>query len=265
MGHALPVELKQEIVGTARKNDPDFAFWDENFSISHHSREEGYNAVFGFLWVDEHHPAKIKAFAHRAAREGFAIPFFATPENHNTPRASARPGGLTYAKWAMVINAFLPGIPFIHSGYELGEVHPINTGLDFTLDQLRHLPSEKLPLFSEYGYDWLNKGQFTAWVQKVLTIRKKYKALVVNEQPQSFVMLHGQNEHILAFGRVSDNNKKRIAVVANTNYTSSEQAAIRLDTSKKQIQDLLTSKKIRLNDGYLNVALQAGQCLVFEY
>lgn len=265
MGHALPIDLKSEMVKAARDTDPDFAFWDENFSISHHSREEGYNAVFGFLWVDEHHPSKIKAFCRRTSTEGFAIPFFATPENHNTPRAASRPGGLTYSKWAIVVNSFLPGIPFIHSGYELAETYPINTGLDFTLAQLKQLPSEKLPLFSDYGYDWLNKEHISLWVMKVMDLRGKYKQIVVDDNPQSFVMLHDHNEHVLAFARISGMPKKRIAVVTNTNYHSNEQVAVKLDTSKKQIRDLLSSKKFSLKDAHLHATLHPGQCLVFEY
>jgi glycosidase len=265
MGHALPMELKSEMVKIARQNDSDFAFWDENFSISHRSREEGYNAVFGFLWIDEHHPSKIKAFCRRASTEGFAIPFFATPENHNTPRAAARPGGLAYARWAMVVNSFLPGIPFIHSGNELAETYPINTGLDFTREQLKHLPSEKLPLFSEYAYNWLNKEQISFWVKKVMEVRKKYRTIIANDKPHSFIMLHDHNEHILAFARVSQNPRKRVAVVTNTNYHSNEPAAVKLETSEKYVQDLLSSKKFPVKDNLLHATLQAGQCLVFEY
>jgi hypothetical protein len=77
--------------------------------------------------------------------------------------------------------------------------------------------------------------------------------------------LHDHNEHVLAFARVSDSPKKRIAVVANTNYTSSENTTIKLDTSKKQLQDLLSKKKLSVKDGHLHVALHAGECLVFEY
>ncbi|MBX2993087.1 MAG: alpha-amylase [Bacteroidetes bacterium] len=265
MGHALPMQLKKEIVDTARKNDPDFAFWDENFAISRHSREEGYNAVFGFLWIDEHHPSKIKAFCRRAASEGFAIPFFATPENHNTPRAASRPGGLAYSKWAIVVNSFLPGIPFIHSGYELGETYPINTGLDFTSEQLKHLPSEKLPLFSEYGYDWLNKEHISGWVSKVLDIRKSYKQLITDDSPQSFMMLHDHNDHILAFARISEKPDVHVAVLANTNYHAPEHANVKINTSKKEVTDLLGSGKYSLKDSHLHTILQPGQCLVFEY
>ena len=265
MGHALPMELKAEIVKAVRDIDGDFAFWDENFAISRRSREEGYNAVFGFLWVDEHHPSRMKSFVRRASTDGFEIPFFTTPENHNTPRAAARPGGLAYAKWAMVVNAFLPGIPFLHSGYELAEIFPINTGLDFSAEQLKQLPSEKLPLFSEYGYNWLKKDQFTALVETVLKVRAKYQHIVVDGSPLSCALLHDNNEHILAFARVSAKPQKRVAVVTNTNYYSSEKAAVRLDTTKKQVKDLLSAKKFTVSNGHLDTTLQPGQCLVFEY
>lgn len=265
MGHALPMPLKKEMVDVARKNDPDFAFWDENFSIARHSREEGYNAVFGFLWIDEHHPAKIRAFCRRAASEGFAIPFFATPENHNTPRAAARPGGLAYAKWAMVVNSFLPGIPFIHSGYELAETYPINTGLDFTPEQLQRLPSEKLPLFSEYAYNWLNKEEISGWVGQVLAIREKYQALIVDDSPQSFGMLHDANERILAFTRVSPDGKKRLAIITNMNYHGKEHADVKLDSTKHHVEDLLSSRHCALHEHHLRVHLAPGQCIVCEY
>jgi len=56
MGHALPKRLKQSIVDKARKNDKDFAFWEENFAISSRSVQEGYNAAVGNLVFDEHIP-----------------------------------------------------------------------------------------------------------------------------------------------------------------------------------------------------------------
>ena len=265
MGHALPMDLKSEMVRVARENDPDFVFWDENFSISRRSREEGYNAVFGFLWIDQHHPPRMRAFCNRTATEGFAIPYFATPENHNTPRAASRPGGIAYAKWAIAVNSFLPAIPFIHSGYELGETYPINTGLDFTQDQLKHLPSEKLPLFSEYGYDWFSKNQMVAWIRKLMEIRRKYKKTIVNDRPDSFVMLCDPNEHVLAFARVSSSPKKRIAVVTNMDYHASADTSVSLDGSPNRVVDLLSLKKFSITEGHLKTTLQPGQCLVFEY
>jgi starch synthase (maltosyl-transferring) len=265
MGHALPMDLKRAMVNSARTIDPDFAFWDENFSITPKSREEGYNAVFGFLWVDEHHPSRMKSFIRRASTEGFPIPFFATSENHNTPRAAARPGGLRYAKWSLVINSFLPGVPFIHSGFEIAEKYPINTGLDFTKEELEHLPSEKLPLFSEYAYDWLNKDQFAGLVAKVLAVRAKYAVIIVDPSPQSFVLLHDHNDRVLAFARVADNPPKRIAVVGNTNFSSIEQTTLRVDTTADHVSDLIGDAQLAVKDSHIHLALEPGQCVVFEY
>ena len=265
MGHALPMQMKSEIIQAARAVDPDFAFWDENFSVTRRSREEGYNAVIGFCWIDEHHPARMKALCKRMATEGFPIPFFATAESHNTPRAAARTGGVTYSRWAWVINNFIPAIPFIHSGFELGETFPINTGLDFSKDELKHFPSEKLPLFSEYAYDWQNKEQITKLFKTVSKLRSRYKDLIVDSNPRTFEMLHESNEHILAFARLSIATGQRLAVVSNTNWLSMEQSFVRIPTRKKIVRDLLSGMKVKVHEGQIDVRLQPGQCLVFEF
>jgi glycosidase len=265
MGHALPMELKAEMVSTARQLDRDFAFWDENFSVTPRSREEGYNAVIGYCWVDEHHPERIKNLCRQHATEGFPIPYFSTPESHNTPRAAARPGGVTYSRWAMLVNAFLPAIPFIHSGYELAEQYPINTGLDFTREQLAQLPSENLPLFSEYAYDWRSKDEFTGWAKLVLSVRRRYHDLVVDHHPLSFVMLEDPNPSILAFARVAANGRKKLAVVTNMNWTVAQTVSLPLDTARKSVTDLLEGGKHDVEGGRITLRLRPGEGLVFEY
>ncbi len=265
MGHALPMDLKRELVATARAIDPDFAFWDENFSVTHKSREEGYNAVFGFTWIDEHHPPRMKNLIKRFEREGFPIPFFATPENHNTPRAAARSCGIVYARWAWLINNFIPAIPFIHSGFEIGEKFPINTGLDFTHDDLQRYPSESLPLFSEYAYDWLAKHQFVKWVAMVSRIRARYKEMVMNSSPASIKVLHDNNEHIFSFARSSERPRKRLAIVSSTNFTAQVECNVHIEEGKKSVTDLISGKRLRLTDGHLRTMLAPGQCFVFEF
>jgi starch synthase (maltosyl-transferring) len=265
MGHALPMDLKSQMVKAARTADPDFAFWDENFSITRRSREEGYNAVFGFCWIDQHHPSRMKALVRRLSTEGFPIPFFATPENHNTPRAAARPGGILYARWSWVINSFLPAIPFIHSGFELGENYPINTGLDFTSEQLKHLPSEKLPLFSEYGYNWISEDQFPEWLSKLSAIRTRFADIVTNPEPWSFVMLQENNEHVIAFSRVDEARKRCVAVVANSDFSGQQNVTVRIESDKPEVTDLLAGGTLKVADHHITTTLGPGQCLVFEY
>jgi starch synthase (maltosyl-transferring) len=265
MGHALPMALKAELVAKARSMNPDFAFWDENFSITQKSRDEGYNAVFGYLWVDEHHPPRMKKFVHTLSREGFPIPYFGTPENHNTPRAASRPGGTAYSRWAFVVNSFIPAIPFIHSGYELAEKYPINTGLDFTPEQIRKLPSEKLPLFSEYPYDWLSRDEFSGFVKTVLAVRARYLGLISDPAPASVVVLHPEHDHVLAFARVAPKGGKRLAVVGNTNFVEGTTLSLPLETKKSHCTDLLSGKSLKYHEGKVQAHLAPGECLVFEY
>ncbi len=115
MGHALPMELKAEMVATARKLNPDFAFWDENFSVTQQSRDEGYNAVFGFCWVDQHHPDRMRKLCERLASEGFPIPVL---RHTREPQYAARGGASrrpAYARWtwrSMQLPAGDPVHPF---------------------------------------------------------------------------------------------------------------------------------------------------------
>jgi glycosidase len=265
MGHALPMQLKAELVAKARAKDADFAFWDENFSITQKSREEGYNAVFGYLWVDEHHMEKMRDFLRRLSTEAFPIPFFGTPENHNTPRAASRPGGTSYARWALVVNSFLPAVPFIHSGYELAERYPINTGLDFTVDQIRQFPSERLPLFSEYGYNWLSGEEFTTFISSVMALRARYRALVVDASPAAFRVLHPDNPSVLAFARVSPGEGARLAVAGNADFHSAVSFRMHCGSGKPHVRDLLRGVTIDVHDGAIAATLGPGESLVFEY
>ena len=264
MGHALPMQLKAEMVGKARSNNPDFAFWDENFSITPQSREEGYNAVFGYLWSDEHHPDRMHRLLRRLASEGVPIPFFATPENHNTPRAASRDGGIRYSRWSLVMNYFLPAVPFIHSGYEIGERFPINTGLDFTHEQIRELPSERLPLFSEHAYNWQNAEEFTRFIRQILAVRKRFESLVVDDAPSSFHVLETGNEKILAYGRGSA-HAKRVGVAGNASMSEHVKCSVLLETRKESVHDLLTGKVVPVKDGRISCEMSPGECIVFEY
>ena len=265
MGHALPMQLKAEMVAAARRKDPDFAFWDENFAITRKSREEGYNAVFGYLWVDEHHRDKMAEFFSRLASEGFPIPFFATPENHNTPRAASRDGGAAYARWAFVVNGFLPAVPFIHSGYELAETYPINTGLDFTVEQIRALPSERLPLFSEYAYDWLSAREFTPLIARVLELRARYRALVVDPSPSTFRVLPCDNPAVLAFARIGASGSPRIAVAGNTDFHAPAPLRLSLGVQAERLTELLGGGTLPVREGALCATLGPGECLIVEY
>jgi hypothetical protein len=262
MGHALPMDLKHDMIKRARGIDPDFAFWDENFSVTEKSVTEGYNAVIGYQWSDQHHPVKFKNMLKRFTTEGFALPFFATAESHNTPRAAAREGGVLYSKYAWALSNFIPAVPFIHSGFELGEEYPINTGLDFKKEELINLPSEKLPLFSEYAYDWQNKNQIIDWIQNVSAVRKKYHSLIIGSSIESFVWIETNSKDTIAFKRKSESEKHQLLVIANSNMLEKVDLALKVDTNKKVLEDLLSGKAFTIEHNVLIGKMFPGQVSV---
>lgn len=264
MGHALPIQLKKEMIRRARSINPDFAFWDENFSVEEQSLREGYNAVIGYQWSDQHEPEKFKNLLRRFSTGEYPLPFFATPESHNTPRAVTREGGIAYSKYAWAMSNVIPAIPFIHSGFELGECCPINTGLGFTRQDLAKYPSQTLPLFSEHAYDWLNKNEITGWIRTFSDLRRKYVDLITDPSPESFTWINIDNFHVMSFLRSSSRVKHKLLVVANSDMTSEQSFTLELPGSAHQVVDLLSGGRFEVRGKALGGMLNAGQVILAE-
>ena len=239
MGHALPGDLKRRIVEAARRIDPGFAFWSETFSYDGEIAEKGYDAVVGNYWWLAWRPARLLDDLLRPlARERFPLPFLAAPETHNTPRAAARPGGLNAARTAWTLGCLLPAIPFCHSGLELGETTPVNTGLDFPPEDLARYPAERLPLFSVAAYGWENEATLIDWIRRTLAIRAHFADLVTDPDPATFDLVMSDNPHVWAV--VRRNEEKGIGVVVNTDPTGSHPFALQLPGARPLLGDLPT-------------------------
>lgn len=206
MGHSLPHDLMQKVIRTARQINPDFAFWSEDFSISHQSREMGYNAVMGYLIFDMHQPENMQKFVDRLSYHSPENIFFITPENHNTPRAATRSNALGFCHQVLLYMVALPGMPFMSSGFELYEEHPINTGLNFTPEQVAKYPPEKLPLFSEWAYNWTRNGNMVGAARYANHLRKTYMDLLANPNPSTILPGSSDNPNIFVFLRHNENH-----------------------------------------------------------
>ena len=265
MGHALPKRLKQSIVERARKVNPDFAFWEENFAISAKSRQEGYNATVGYLWSDEHLPHKLHEFLRMLETQDVPVPFFATPESHNTPRAAKREGGMAFSRMVMVVNAFLPAIVFLHQGYELGETFPVNTGLGFTPEDIAELPSHTLPLFSESALCWDNPAEMSALIARVLRLRAQWHDLVVNPSKQTVKVFDTTEPRVQCYVRQTADGASAFAVVANTDCVNGASAVVWLDAQYDILTDEIAGQEIHKNeqDGFV-FDLGPGQAVFCE-
>ncbi len=236
MGHALPLPLKERIIASARAINPDFAFWDENFSIGQRSREEGYNAVMGWWVMGAHQGDSVRSMLHQIAAHGLPLPFFAAPENHNTPRAASRFNGNAYAHYALALMITLPALPFILSGFELCETQPINTGIGFTNEQLALYPPEKLPLFSAWAFNWTRPDNCISSVRYALTLRGQYEGLLSDSDPSTMAVGYSENSAIIVYTRQKDN--ERITVVANADPISGQSGKVVMDSSQIRVTGL---------------------------
>jgi glycosidase len=216
MGHALPEDLLSRIIKKAVRNKRDFTFWEENFSITKESVEKGYSAVVGYLPFDLHHPGKMHSFIDRLESGDLPVNIFLTGENHNTPRVASRNGktALSLLEWALV--SLLPGLPFIHSGFELGEKVPVNTGLDFQPEDLDKYPPEKLALFSvaSIGWDNVDNSLFNE-IRKLLIIRKKYIPTGFKKGHYSNLNAKQPHKEIVAFSINLQGENRRLVYIAN--------------------------------------------------
>lgn len=269
MGHALPTPLKQRVVARAREINPDFAFWDENFAIDSLSAAEGYNAVVGYVMFDFHQPDRLREFLRTVTVERLPVPFFATAENHNTPRAYSRPFPLEFVHYALAMSVVVPGIPYIHSGFELMETKPINTGLNFSQEMLRAHPTETLPLFSEWAYDWTREHNLVQSIRYAFGLRKKYDALLSDPDPATSALGFGDNPNLIVF--VRRNEEHALVVVASSSMETVESGRAHVPVEEYSLQPLwgaehpqrslkLLSFDVQLNNGHVLI-LEDGRAL----
>lgn len=268
MGHAVPKKLMQEIIQTCREIDPDFAFMEENFEIEWSSREAGYNGTLGFEWrTTGLRQGGIKDVIHKAA-ENLGLPFFGTPENHNTPRAMQR-GGELHARQMWVINSFLPNcIPFIHSGYELYEDYPVNTGLNFTPEETAYFSNHRLGLFYKNAYQWNRPYNMISFIKKINHLRNKYFEMVANGNEYSIYIHYPESPygHVIAFERFDPwRPYQSILVIANTNYYHHEKFYLKIPgTFNNQYKEYLREGIYTFVDHWISADLEPGQCMIFE-
>ncbi len=256
MGHALPMALKQRIVHTAREMNPDFAFWDENFNISQQSVDEGYNAVMGYMVFDIHIPEKMREFLGMLSHYQQPLPFFATPENHNTPRAATHPQALEFVHYALIFSVIVPGIPFIHNGFEFFEEKPINTGLGFSDEMIAANPADTLPLFSEGAFDWTRDGNLIGSVRYALHIRREFEALLTNPDPATVIHGYSDNPSIMAFARQDEHDT--VVVIASTSFDTEENGKAFLPTCECEMQPVWGTDIVHRGLGTINIDVNLG-------
>ncbi len=272
MGHAVPVTLMQKLIARARSIDENFAFLSENFEIKQDSVDAGYNAVVGYAWWVEYSREGMYNLLNHIGNEGVPLPFFGAVENHNTPRASGREGSDKYARYAFLVNTMLPkSIPFIHSGQELGERMPVNTGLDFSDADLERLKDQPLALFDLCSYKWDGEHPMLGFISRVLQLRKEYSEVITDDSRESFCMVRTEHADVIAFIRRSQG--KHLLVLFNRDMQNTLEGQLSLEwclpVEVTSLNNLLSPHVkpdgCKVERQKLFYRLNAGDCCLFSW
>jgi starch synthase (maltosyl-transferring) len=263
MGHALPPALKQRIVARARDIHPDFALWAEDFQLKPSARAEGYNVCLGPFMQTVRDRAKLGRWLDTLSNTGVPVPFMANAENHNVPRAVTWPGGLSYARYAQAIGAFLPGVPYIHGGMEVAETRPVNTGFDFTEEERRALPAERLYLFSAGSYTWTREPNLVESLRRLHAVRQNYVGLVGDPSPQVIAVPDVGNPIVVCFvrGRALG---PRLLIAGNSDMAAEQVAYLPVGPSGTKAVELLSGRSDAVRDGIISLRLAPGEVVVYK-
>jgi hypothetical protein len=262
MGHALPAALQQRVIDEARALRPDLILLEENFVIGAESVAAGYDAVVGYLPLHLHEPSSVRAFVERAARKDLPVRYFATPETHNTPRAASREGGFDFSIAMWTFARCLPNsVPFLHAGMELAETMPINTGLGFTHEELRHLPAEDLPLFSSARLPWDDAGRslaaFTA-IEHAITSSHWFKHCTDGDD---LLVIETGDPRTIAYARITA--RHTIGIIVMVNMTSdAKQTTLFLPRSLKHVFNAPAIGVRRTSSSELTVEIKPWTCVI---
>lgn len=226
MGHALPADLKIQLIAAARRLNPDFALWAEEFNLSAECRADGYNLCVGPFMQTVRNREYFRGWLQHLHTAGIPLPYMGMSENHNTPRAVHWPGGAAYSAYAQTHAVFLPGSSYLHNGVELAEPTPVNTGFDFTDEETLALPADKLPLFSAKQMEWTREQPLLDKFRHLHRIREEHRLLLADNTPQSVHPFGLKNQNLIAYCRQSTECSFRMAIVANAHMTEPQNIEI---------------------------------------
>ncbi|MBP7214866.1 MAG: alpha-amylase [Candidatus Kapabacteria bacterium] len=247
MGHSLPAELLSNIIEKARDIKADFIFFEENFELTHQSKQKGFDAAIGPLFLIENDFSELKKFLRKIVNNEIPIPFFSTSENHNTPRTYSLFNNENFSRMILVLNSLLPGLLFIHSGFELFEDKPINTGLNFTKSEIKKYSDEELALFSISSLNWNRKNTLFDLIQKTVKIRKEWFSNSLKNNSSGFHII--ENWHYIEIELYSKIKEQYLHFIAKLDETKANPNEIKID-----LNDIILSNRVKID----------GNSIVFE-
>lgn len=279
MGHALPRQLEEEIIRKARDLDPGFVFIAEELEITKDERalERGYDAILGNSWWMEPRVDEGKCFEFcQQLLPALKLPALVTAETPDTPRAIARKYRKRFSQFSFILNLFLPnGITFINSGFEIGEVQPLNLGLDNDERGRFALPEQdplygKIAFFDHYAYHWDQADlELLQLMQSAATLKAECGPWCRGEN--RLEGLFTPSEKVIAHLYKNPVQNQALILLANTDFVNASWISIDVShipdmrvggVRREYVNYAKTQQYMNLEDGYVHVFLEPGEATV---
>lgn len=230
MGHALPAELNQTIVTRAKKDNPNFILWSEEFSVakSQAAQKDGFHFISGFTWAiykELEKPNFNKIILYDTVLKS-ALPITAALETPDTPRLAYAYRDKKRIEQLVVINSFLPNaVVFLNNGLEVMELQPMNLGLDnteagrFVLEKNDPVYG-KLAFFDNYNIHWLNADRdwMSQLLKNILSLRQKYTDLITNQDSFHCLSRLSNNQSYFFMSYFVPETNQGIFILANRDF-----------------------------------------------
>lgn len=256
MGHALPQALRSRVMNRARAHTHDFAIWEECFELEEELAHQGVNCVTGYLPLSALDMNLLSSYTVRCSKKDLPISYFGAVESHNTPRAHTRASSsMVFAVWLYL--SILPrSLPFVLSGFELGETMPMNTGLGFTPEELEAYIDAPLPLFDDVRLPWSRFSEIPERLrQRAASIRETDVYAHLTDADDVVVLTASEN--VLAYVRIPEGERRGLLVVLNA---SKDNSIVSLPCS--EVVDAAVHERVHRTSGNVHVHLSAEECVI---
>jgi hypothetical protein len=129
---------------------------------------------------------------------------------------------------------------------------------------LRANPTETLPLFSEWAYDWTRKDNLVQSIRYAFGLRKKYDALLSDPDPATAALGYGDNPNLIVF--VRRNREQQLVVVASSNMETVERGRAHVPIEEHPLVPLWGAEQAFQGRQMLSfdVELYNGRVLILE-
>jgi len=247
MGHALPSKLQEMIIKRAKENDPSFVFIAEELEMNNDekAKNDGYHVILGNSWYSVARREKFYKLVEETALN-MKLPFLASAETPDTPRIKAREFGDKLKFLVPFLLYFLPnGIPYINSGQEIGELQPMNLGLDNSVWGKTILPPDdefyaKLAFFDHYVLHWNSyDNELYLFLRNLMAEREKYKDFIFNGDFK-YVFFNYQDGFLANYSYWFD--EKGILIIANLDLSWKREFEVYIDKTVGKEINILTAK-----------------------